>query len=187
MAKEMPDLIIRAAHARRAQPRKSSLRQRLLSRLALPVALSAAGLAAPGHAFELASVEEARASMQALRAGAANTSAPAKLRSLELSSPRIEVVNPDLAAADALRSPLPVEVRFHAAAGARIRAESFRAYYGMFRIDVTERLLKHASVSARGIRVEDAELPRGEHSLVLYIEDDAARVGEREIRFSITE
>ena len=143
-----------------------------------------------GHAFELVTEREAEASMHAQRQQADAAPAPrnkVRLRSLDLSQPRIEVLRPDLQRSDELRSPLPVEVRFHAKPGAKINRDSFRAYYGMFRIDVTQRLLAHAEITGDGIRVDDAELPEGSHRLLLRIEDDAQRVGERELRFVIAD
>lgn len=155
-------------------------------RIALALGAAWLQLAAPGAtAFELATESEALASR---RAEAPEPRGGVRLRSLDFSAPRIEVLRPDLQHADSpLSSPLPVEVRFYASGDARIVSDSFRAYYGFFKLDVTERLLAHATVTDTGIRVEDAELPSGSHRLLLRIEDDAARVGEREIRFVVAD
>ena len=153
------------------------LRRVLAARAA---ALLFAASCAPALAFELVSAEEATASR---RMESSRTQDIEPMRGL--SAPRIEVLRPDIGAGGLLSSPIPVEVRFHAGPGAKIVRESFRAFYGFFRLDVTERLLAHAEVTAQGIRVEDAQMPAGSHRLVLRIEDDRAGVGERELRFDI--
>lgn len=131
-------------------------------------------------AFNLVTSEEARASAAH---DDANPPARFAVRSIDPLGPRIEIVSPDLAAA--LQSPLAIVVKFQAVAGAEILPESFRAQYGAFRIDITDRLLKTTKVTKDGIHVERAELPSGSHRLLLKVEDSAQRTTEREVRFTV--
>ncbi len=108
---------------------------------------------------------------------------PFVARSIDPLGPRIDIVSPDLAAA--LQSPMAIVVKFQAAGGAEILPTSFKARYGAFRIDVTDRLLKATKVTKEGIHVERAELPSGSHRLFLTIEDSAQRTAEREVRFTV--
>ena len=131
-------------------------------------------------AFNLVTPKEAQASAAH---DAANPPARFAVRSIDPLGPRIEIVSPDVAAA--LQSPLDIVVKFQAVAGAEILPESFRAQYGAFRIDITDRLLKATKVTKDGIRVERAELPSGSHRLLLKVEDNAQRTTEREVRFTV--
>ncbi len=99
-------------------------------------------------------------------------------------APVIEVLRPTLGPAP-VASPLPIELAFRAAAGARIDPASLKVYYGAFRIDITSRLLGHVAVGPEGLKLERAEIPSGSHRLVLQISDDQGRQGTRELRFSV--
>jgi len=111
---------------------------------------------------------------------------PALARSRSIESPlapRIDLIAPDVAGA--VRSPLMIVVRFAATAPAKIDPESFRAYYGALRINITDRIKKNAQVLESGISVEGATLPSGSHRLVLVIADSTGRVAEKDIRFTV--
>lgn len=107
---------------------------------------------------------------------------PLVLRSMY---PSIRIVSPAVTASDALKAPLRIELAFVAAPGTRIVPESFRALYGLLKIDVTERLRSYAQVSERGVVAEQAMLPAGAHRLYLQVADDQGRVFERELRFRV--
>ena len=100
-------------------------------------------------------------------------------------APRIEVLSPNLAASVSVQSPLAIRVKFQPMGDSQVIPESFRAHYGAFRIDITDRLLKATKVTKEGIQVEKAELPTGSHRLFLKIQDNADRTGEREVKFSV--
>ena len=80
---------------------------------------------------------------------------------------------------------MAIAVRFNAVAPAKIDPESFRVLYGSFRLNITDRIRKVASVREDGIAVEGAVLPAGNHRLVLVIADSAGRVSEKDIRLTV--
>jgi len=153
-----------------------------VARGAIVAGLSACALMLPSlaAAFNLVTPVEAQASAAY---DEVHPPVPFVARSIDPLGPRIDIVSPDLAAA--LQSPMAILVKFQAAGGAEILPTSFRARYGAFRIDITDRLLKAAKVTKEGIHVERAELPTGSHRLFLTIEDNAQRTAEREVRFTV--
>jgi hypothetical protein len=99
-------------------------------------------------------------------------------------APKIDVVRPQLADAP-LRTPMRIELAFVPAPDAAIVPASFRANYGAFKLDITDRLLKEARVSAQGLTVERAAIPPGAHRLVLQVADSLGRVGRLDLRFAV--
>ena len=97
--------------------------------------------------------------------------------------PSIEVRRPQLLA-QPLTAPLAIELSF-LPADAPILPDSFRAYYGNLKLNITDRILKKVKVFPEGIRIEDAEIPSGSHRILLVIEDQKGRRGERELRFTV--
>jgi len=98
-------------------------------------------------------------------------------------APIIELVVPNLTGP--INSPTMIELKFIPKAPATIKSESFKAYYGTFQIDITGRLLGVAKVDPQGINVKEAALPKGEHKLMLNVEDSEGRVGIKTITFEI--
>ena len=133
-------------------------------------------------AFNLVSPEEVAASAQY---EAANPAPKYRTRAITPGSPRIEILSPDLSSSAALQSPLKIQVKFEPGETAEIVPGTFKAQYGAFRIDITDRLLKATKVTRDGILVDKAELPSGSHRLFLKVQDSADRTGEREVRFTV--
>jgi len=98
-------------------------------------------------------------------------------------APKIELVSPKLDTT--ISSPTKIELKFTPKIPASTKPETFRILYGTFQIDITERLLKVATVTPQGINVPEAKLPNGKHKLVLNIQDSDGRVGSRLIEFEI--
>ena len=82
-------------------------------------------------------------------------------------------------------SPVAIEVRFKPVAGKTIDPASFKLYYGAFKIDVTDRLLKTAKVTPTGFSIDNLDIPAGSHRLVMRVGDDAGAVGIKEIKFTV--
>ncbi|MBR0659424.1 hypothetical protein [Neoroseomonas oryzicola] len=144
--------------------------------LALPALLLLIPARAQAAAWELVTADEAAASA---RAGL-----PPVARSLAAGpGPRIEVVTPSETAP--LRPPLTIRLRFAPAPGAMVDPTSFRALYGAFRVDVTDRLRAHARIDAAGLVAEEVALPAGQHRIILSVADDQGRRGERDFRLRI--
>ncbi len=138
--------------------------------LALLPAVRAAG------AVVLVTEEEAAASRAAPQP-------PATRSLLPPDAPRIEVLAPDVS--KSIASPTRIRVRFEPVAPASIRAASFRVRYGALRLDITSRITAAATVTAEGIDVPNAALPRGSHRLLLEIQDSLGRTGERLLQFVV--
>jgi hypothetical protein len=137
---------------------------------------SAATLAGP---VVLVTLEEVRAESQA------QIPEPPRTRSLPApGAPTIHVLQPEMAGAP-LQNPVRIELQFSSASDADIDPASFRAYYGFLRIDITERIVKSVRVTESGLKIENAEIPRGSHRLLLRIADSKDRATETELRFVV--
>ena len=129
-------------------------------------------------AIDLITPEEARRSQQAPPVVEAQSSAADPM------APLIAVVDPQ-AIDKALKNPFRMEIDFKTQAGSRLDFSSFKAYYGAFKVDITDRLLKEATRTASGLRLSNVNVPSGSHKIVLRIKDDQSRMGERELYFKV--
>lgn len=86
-----------------------------------------------------------------------------------------------------LNTPFPIQLSFQAKDGAVVLPETFKALYGTFKLDITSRIIKKSKVTAEGIVVERADIPTGNHRLVLRVTDDQGRRGETELKFTVQE
>lgn len=98
-------------------------------------------------------------------------------------APKIELLAPKLDAS--ISSPTPIQLKFSPKSPATVNTDSFKVLYGTFQIDITNRILKVAQVSASGIDVKEASLPRGNHKLILNVQDSEGRLASRVIEFEI--
>ena len=98
-------------------------------------------------------------------------------------APRIDVVAPDLDAPVA--APVSFRIRFVADSPATIDPASLKVYYGAFRIDITERLLKQAQIVGDTLELADAKIPAGTHRLLVKVKDTLDHVGERLITLTV--
>ena len=101
----------------------------------------------------------------------------------EKDAPRIVIAAPNLSGP--LASPTPITLNFEATSPAAIKPETFKVEYGAFQIDITQRLLSAAKVTAQGMNVQEASLPSGRHKLHLSVEDSMGRKGYRLVEFQI--
>lgn len=140
--------------------------------------LAIAGLATWGHAvaFELITPQEQQASELAPQTyWPKSTLAP--------DAPQIELLRPNLN--NTVSSPTAIDIRFKAAPGSQVRPESFRIFYGRLRLDITQRVVQNTRVSPEGLSVSEASLPKGQHRLLLSIEDTLNRTGQTLLEFNI--
>ena len=100
-----------------------------------------------------------------------------------LDAPTIEVVALNLDGP--IGSPTPIVLKFTSKAPATVKPESFKAYYGSFQIDITGRLLGIAQVTPHGINLKEASLPKGGHTITIYVQDSEGRLGSKTITFEI--
>lgn len=134
--------------------------------------------AVSASAIDLITPDEARRSQQAPPVAEAQSSAPDPL------APLIAVVDPQ-AIGKALKNPFRMEIDFKTSDGAHLDFSTFKAYYGAFKIDITDRLLKEATRTASGLRLSNVNVPSGSHKIILRIKDDHSRMGERELYFKV--
>jgi hypothetical protein len=98
--------------------------------------------------------------------------------------PAIEIVRP-VVKEGKVASPVAIEVRFKPVAGKSIDPASFKLYYGAFKLDVTDRLLKTAKVTPNGFSIDKVDIPAGSHRLVMKVADDTGAAGIKEIKFTV--
>ena len=98
--------------------------------------------------------------------------------------PAIEIIRP-VVKEGKVASPVAIEVRFKPVAGKAIDPASFKLYYGAFKLDVTDRLLKTAKVTPTGFSIDKVDIPAGSHRLVMKVADDTGAAGIKEIKFMV--
>ena len=142
-------------------------------------ATAAAGVAAQAAGFEL--VTDADIQAERLAADTPRT------RSLPRpGAPAIRVLTPQQAEPPAAMSPpLRIELAFEPAGASRIVPQSFRMLYGRLKLDLTERLRRHSTISEHGVLVEGAQLPDGMHRLFVQVSDDKGNQAEQELRVRV--
>lgn len=141
---------------------------------------TAAAFTTAARAFVLISPDEA--ARQLAKGTPPNMRGPA---AGDIGGPEILLVHPG--SLTNIPSPLDIELQFRPKAPSKIVRDSLRVLYGFFGFDVTDRLTKHAQVTASGIRANHAELPAGSHSITIEVSDDRHRVGRKTFRFEIKE
>jgi hypothetical protein len=139
----------------------------------LAMYMSTSALAQP---LMLITDEEARASIAA-------GGLPVPRTTPQPGAPRIELISPDLGSD--VTVPTKIEIRFKADPPAELKPETFKAFYGAFRLDITQRLVGYAKVTKEGISVSDATLPSGRHQLLLTVTDSLGRATQQVISFTV--
>lgn len=133
--------------------------------------------------FELITAAEAQ------QAATAERDAPPEIRSRSMPVPKgnvpgIRVLSPTSGTAP-VAAPLRIELAFTPTPGSRIVPSSFRVLYGLLKIDLTDRLRKHATVTESGVVVDRAVVPDGQHRLILQVADDQGNTAEQELRIRV--
>ena len=161
-------------HGNQAQAKRNSRRA-----LFFGVALAGALVCGQAQAFDLISNAEVLADAQTM------TISPKALPSAIPGAPVIRVISPQLTAP--LQPPIDILVNWEGLDGARIDPTSLKVSYGRFRLDITSRLLKYATVSESGLEAKNAKLPAGSHRLLITVSDSQARESSREFNFEVAE
>ena len=84
-----------------------------------------------------------------------------------------------------MKSPVTIKIAFHAQDGATIDPSSLRITYGFLKIDITKRVLDHATLTADGLTAVDAVLPSGQHHVTMQIADSKGRVTAKSIAVTV--
>ena len=154
-----------------------------LSMLWAGAALAQAPAQTGGGAFDLITAAEAQQTAKA------ELEAPPEIRPRQAVAPKgnapsIRVLSPT-SAGTAVAAPLRIEVAFTPTPGTRIVPSSFRVLYGLLKIDLTDRLRKHATITESGVVVDRAVVPNGQHRLILQVADDQGNTAEQELRIRV--
>ena len=88
-------------------------------------------------------------------------------------------------ASQTLHAPLSFRVRFVPLSGAAIEVHSFKACYGFLSLDITDRLLERARLTAQGLSADEVNIPAGNHKVTLTVADSMGREGSRTFRFTV--
>lgn len=155
--------------------------QGLSAGMAVLALLGASAAPARAAGFDLVTPAEAQQAAQAEK----TLPAPVRTRSLpKAGAPAITVLSPATAGRP-VPAPLRIELVFQPAAGARIVPSSFRVLYGLLKLDLTERLRPHATVTEGGVVVDGAKVPEGQHRMFIQVADDKGNTAEQELRFRV--
>jgi hypothetical protein len=147
------------------------------------LALLLAATDSRAEGFELITAAEAQQEADA----EASSPPPVRTRGLPVTrpgQPAIQVVSPQ-AAGTSVNAPVRIEVAFKPAPGTRIVPSTFRVLYGLLKIDLTDRLKKHSTVTETGVVVDQAQVPAGQHRLILQVADDQGNTAEQELRIRV--
>jgi len=98
--------------------------------------------------------------------------------------PVIAVVDAE-ALAQPVKNPFSIEILMQAQRDAELNFASFKAFYGAFKIDITDRLLKEASKTVTGLKLANLQIPSGRHKILLRVSDTKGRTAEKEIAFKV--
>ena len=144
------------------------------------LSLAAAVLAASQAALagQLVTAEEVQAS---------DNAAPVLVMQAAVPDPLAPVITlADLNALNKpLKNPFSMEISFKSQAGAGLDLTSFKAFYGTFKIDITDRLLKEATKTLAGLKLANVEVPAGRHKILLRINDSQGRTTDKELAFQV--
>ena len=178
----------RAGQKKMGHPMHNDFEDRTMNTIVLRIAIACAALLmlatnSRAETFELITAAEATSEAQAIAA------APPETRTrgvpvVKPGQPAIRIVSP-AAPGTAVAAPVRIELAFKPAPGARIVPSSFRVLYGLLKIDLTDRLKKHATVSETGVIVDQAQVPAGQHRLLLQVADDQGNTAEQELRIRV--
>ena len=98
--------------------------------------------------------------------------------------PLIQILSPQTSN-EAIASPVRIELTFKTSADAHVIPTTFKVFYGLLKIDITDKLRPYATVTETGLVADNAALPTGNHRLFLEIGDSAGRTAVRELNFTV--
>ncbi|NDC40580.1 MAG: hypothetical protein EBZ77_03375 [Chitinophagia bacterium] len=106
------------------------------------------------------------------------------LGSADLNAPVIELVTPDNLA-NPIKNPFVMEISFVPKSGSIVDFSTFKAFYGAFKIDITDRLMKQATRTEKGLKLDNVSVPSGYHSITLMVKDKDQHTVEKQIKFRV--
>ena len=152
-------------------------------RLAFTAMIVAVVTAAQPQTSSFVLVSPAEYQAEVAGAAAAETEFELFVKGNDVGAPAIQVQKPQID--KGVKPPVDIEVRFVPERDVSVNLDSLRILYGMLRIDVTSRVLEHASVTAQGVSAPGADLPRGTHTLTIEIADTLGRTARQRFKFEV--
>ena len=128
-------------------------------------------------AFELVPPEEVSQSQDALML-------EAELSEPDPLGPMIQLLDP-LSLDLPFKNPFKMEVIFKPQNGSEVDFSTFKAFYGTFKLDITDRLLKEAVKTSSGLRLANVKIPSGRHKLYISIKDNLGHSAAKELAFKV--
>jgi hypothetical protein len=134
---------------------------------------------ASSQAFDLVSQSEylASAAQETLAPSFTAKSTPGP------SDPIIDIRSPSLTGP--VKAPVSIDLRCLPSGATRINWESLKILYGAFKLDITDRVKKEAKILTDGIQIASANLPSGNHKLLIQVANTDGKQTEREVRFTV--
>lgn len=106
------------------------------------------------------------------------------LGSADSNAPVIELVTPDNLS-NPIKNPFVMEITFVPTNGSIVDFSTFKAFYGAFKIDITDRLMKQATRTEKGLKLDNVSVPSGSHSITLTVKDKDQHTVEKQIKFRV--
>ncbi len=128
-------------------------------------------------AGDLVTAEEVKQSQDALML-------EAELSEPDPLGPMIQLLDP-VSLEMPFKNPFKMEVIFKPQNGTAVDFSTFKAFYGTFKLDITDRLLKEAVKTSSGLRLANVKIPSGRHKLYISIKDNLGRSAAKEIAFKV--
>ena len=100
-------------------------------------------------------------------------------------APAIDILMPELSSELKVKVPFTIAVQFTGRSDAPIDPATFKVLYGAMKYDITSKIIKNATLSKEGFKLENAQIPVGKHKLILQVFDEKQRSAERELRFEV--
>jgi hypothetical protein len=98
-------------------------------------------------------------------------------------APVIELQKPKMQ--ETLKAPFPIQLAFKTNDGADVDLDSFKVLYGFMKLDITDRVVHNAKLSKEGLSVDNANIPAGNHKLILQLRDSKNRKTEVTMNFTV--
>jgi hypothetical protein len=98
---------------------------------------------------------------------------------------QIVILRPEPGVDMKVKAPFAIEVQFKAQPDTPIDPATFKALYGAFKVDITNRITQYVKVTQEGFTLDNAKIPVGKHRLTLQVFDEKQRIAERELRVEV--
>ena len=144
---------------------------------ALYLAVSATVISSVTFAGDLVTAEEVKQSQDALML-------EAELSEPDPLGPMIQLLDP-VSLDMPFKNPFKMEVIFKPQNGTAVDFSTFKAFYGTFKLDITDRLLKEAVKTSSGLRLANVKIPSGRHKLYISIKDNLGHSAAKELAFKV--